>query len=76
MTKPPIIEHDQDEPPPDRTGNGIYWAAFLGLVFIWIASLATMTIDWHSFVLGGSTGLFIGIWGIAVTGNKTPKWMR
>lgn len=70
------IDHDADEPPRDRTGNWPYWGAFAVLAFIWVASLMTSQIDWHSFVLGGSSGLFLGIWGIAITGNKVPKWMR
>jgi len=76
VPKQPIIEHDADEPPRDRTGNWPYWGAFLALAFIWIATLATKTLDWQSFALGGSSGLFLGIWGISVTGNKLPRWMR
>lgn len=78
MNEPPrdYIEHDPDEPPRDMAGNGVYWGAGAVLALIWAATLLTVSIDWHSFVLGGSTGLFLGICGIAYTGNKVPKWMR
>lgn len=72
----PVIDHDPDEPPPDTSGNGIYWAAFAALLLLWIGYLALIPIDWHSLVLGAASGLFLGIWGIAVTGNKVPRWMR
>lgn len=76
MNEPPVIDHDENEPPRDRTGNGIYWASAFMLMVLWIGYFWIGDYDWPSVALGTSTGLFIAIWGIAVTGNKTPKWMR
>lgn len=72
----PIIDHDPDEPPPDTSGNGIYWVLFIGIFVGWIAYLITGILDWPSAALGLGTGCALAIWAIAVTGNKVPKWMR
>lgn len=76
MSEPPIIDHDPDEPPPDRTGNGIYKLYFGALVIFWIAFFLTNELHWSSFALGGATGLFVAVWAIDITGNRVPKWMR
>ena len=76
MTEPPTIDHDPDEPPPDRSWKGLPWLFLLMLIVLWVGSIATMEIDWHSVVLGLLTGgAFIGFM-IEYTGNRIPKWMR
>jgi len=76
MNEPRIIDHDPDEPPPDRTGNGIYWAWCVILPVLWLIQLTLGEVDWQSAVLGGLTGGMFVIIMIAYTGNKVPKWMR
>lgn len=76
MGEPKTIDHDPEEPPLDRTGNGIYWAAFGVLLILWIGNLILIPLNWNSVFLGFGTGLLIGIWSIAITGNRVPKWMR
>jgi len=76
MNEPRIIDHDPDEPPPDRTGNSVYWAGLVILVAIWAVYLFLKGVDWESVMLGGLTGGMFVIIMIAYTGNKVPKWMR
>ena len=74
--EPPVIDHDPDEPPLDRTGNWPYWVGFALLAVLWIGNLALFTLDWHSIVLGAATGgIFVAIV-LDYTGNRVPKWMR
>lgn len=70
------IEHDHDEPPRNKFGNGIYWACLGILVFMWTTYLFAKTPDWWAIALGGSSGLFVAIWAMEITGNKTPEWMK
>lgn len=70
------IDHDPKEPPRDRSGNGVVWAALGMLALMWVGSLTLMTVDWHSVILGAlSGGFFIGAM-TEITGNKVPPWMR
>lgn len=73
---PPAIDHDPDEPPRDRTGNWPYWANFAALLVLWLWMLTSQRPSWPSIALGVWTGLFVAIWGTAITGNRVPKWMR
>lgn len=76
MAEPPIIDHDPDEPPPDRTGSWPYWLGGLMIVVLWIGSLVSMDLDWHSVILGALTGAVFMVIGLGYTGNRVPKWMR
>ncbi|MBN9236001.1 hypothetical protein QV13_12805 [Mesorhizobium hungaricum] len=70
------IDHDPDEPPRDRTGNGLYWMAGICVLLVWIGNLLAGKIDWGSVILGALTGGVFAIIMIEITGNKAPKWMR
>jgi membrane protein YdbS with pleckstrin-like domain len=70
------IDHDPDEPPPDRSGNTVYWASFAALAVICAGYFFYNTPDWWALAVGCAIGLFVAIWAIAITGNKVPKWMR
>jgi hypothetical protein len=70
------IDHDPDEPPRDRSGNGVLWMAGLMVSLLWLGSLTLLTLDWHSVTLGAVTGgVFVAIM-TEITGNKVPPWMR
>lgn len=73
-----IIDHDKDEPPRDTSGNTVYWvnAVFLTLLWAWFLFSDSEPSKWASVCLGVWSGMFIAIWAIDMTGNKTPKWMR
>lgn len=73
---PPVIEHDSDEPPPDRSGNTVYWANLILLILLWTWLLFSEPINWICVAIGAWTGTFIAIWSIDKTRNKPPKWMR
>lgn len=76
VTKPPIIEHDTDEPPRDRTGNWPYWAGIILIAALWAITAVTEPINWHFVGLGALTGgVFVAIV-LDYTGNRVPKWMR
>lgn len=70
------IDHDRDEPPRDRSGMGLYWANLAVLTILWIWMLSSEALDWKSLALGAWSGLFVATWGIEMTGNKAPRWMR
>ncbi|ODA95555.1 hypothetical protein BFX40_23630 [Mesorhizobium sp. SEMIA 3007] len=70
------IDHDADEPPKDRSGNSVFWAAGTVLALLWLGSLTLMTLDWHSVVLGAVSGGAFVAFVTEITGNKVPKWMR
>lgn len=78
MNKPPrdYIEHDPDEPPPDRSWKGLYWVAILVVAALWAGSLALFDIDRHSVLLGALTGGVVVAILLEYTGNKVPRWMR
>lgn len=76
MTEPPTIEHNPDEPPPDRSGNGVYWAWAVLLPVLWAIQLALGEIDWVSVGLGALTSALFVLVMIEYTGNKVPRWMR
>lgn len=68
------IDHDPNEPPPDRSGTTVYWAAFALLAVMWALALYSGRVDYGSAVIGAATGLAFGIWGMAVTGGRLPPW--
>lgn len=68
------IEHDQNEPPPDRSGNAVYWAAFGLIVAMWGLALFSGRLQFGSVAIGAATGLIFGIWGMTVTGGRLPPW--
>jgi hypothetical protein len=70
------IDHDREEPPRDTGGNFVYWGVSAVVAFIWVVSLMTMNLDWHSVRLGAFTGGVFVIVMSKITGNKVPKWMR
>lgn len=76
MTEPPVIDHDPDEPPRDRTGNAVYWANAAILAVLWLWMLTSHPFDWYSLALGVWSGGFLTGLVMDKTGNKTPKWMR
>lgn len=76
MNPPPIIDHDPDEPPPDRSGNWPYWAGIAMITALWAIAAATEEVDWYFTGLGALTGgTFVAIV-LDYTGNRVPKWMR
>lgn len=76
MGEPRTIDHDPDEPPLDRTGNWPYWVGIIMLAIMWIGSLALLTLDRNSVLLGALTGgIFVAIV-LDYTGNRVPRWMR
>lgn len=75
-SEPPTINHDPDEPPPDRSWKGIPWVAALTVVILWIGNIALFDIDWRSVTLGALTGgTFVAVI-LEYTGNRVPRWMR
>lgn len=74
MTKPPAIDHDPEEPPVDRSGNGVYWAAFALIVVMWALALFSGRIDYGSAVIGAATGGLFCIWAMDITKGRLPPW--
>lgn len=76
MNQPPLIDHDPNEPPLDKSWKGIPWAFAAMVALLWGGSLAILTVDWHSVFLGALTGGgFVGFV-LSYTGNRVPRWMR
>jgi hypothetical protein len=48
----------------------------LVVLVVWVISLMTMTLDWHSVRLGAISGGVFVIVMTKITGNKVPPWMR
>lgn len=70
------IEHDPQEPPRDRTGNGIFYAWAVLLPVMWGGFYYFDMLEWRSAVLGALTGgVFVAIM-TEITGNRVPPWMR
>lgn len=76
MIEPPTIDHDPDEPPRDKTGNGIYWFWAIALPVMWAGNIAFNNVDWSSVAAGALTGGVFVLFIIAYTGDRVPKWMR
>lgn len=76
MNEPRIIDHDPDEPPPDRSWKGLPAAFTFAICLIWIGNLVFFDLDWYSILLGALTGGGFIILMIEYTGNKVPNWMR
>lgn len=76
MNEPRIIDHDPDEPPPDRTGRWPYFTGSAAIAIVAGGYFLTRDPDWHSLAVGAGCGIVFTALIIEYTGNKVPKWMR
>lgn len=70
------IDHDPQEPPRDRTGNGVLWLAGGMVLVLWLGYYFFDMLDWHSAALGLGSGVVFVVIMTEITGNKVPPWMR
>ncbi|MFG1389089.1 hypothetical protein [Xanthobacter versatilis] len=67
------------EPDPDggyRKEPRVGLLALLVMALLWIGFLTTGSPDWTSVMAGLGTGAMLMAWGMEVTGNKTPDFMK
>ncbi len=76
MRKPPVIDHDPNEP--KKPYKPVSWLLIWAIIaFGWAGYLLTEEFNWYPIALGLGTGTMLATWAIEVTGNKVPdSWRR
>lgn len=69
------IDHDQNEPPVDRTPGPWRWVFPVLLVGVALTAF-TRGLDWVSFAGGIGLGGVFTAWILEITGNKVPASWR
>lgn len=80
----PISREQMNEPPKDfiehipgerREPKWLWKAAFVFVALFWLLQWSD-GFEWDNIALGVITGLFIGLWGMEMTGGEVPASWR